>query len=162
VRAFELPTVEGLTPTYFVRLRLDDRSGREISTNFYWLSTREDVLDWSSKEWFYTRTTRHADLTALAKLPATTLQVAADSGSGGPDAQATVTVANTGNALAFQVHLEILDGEGHEILPAFWDDNYFALLPGEKRVVTVTYSAGVANSRPAVVADAWNAAQVRR
>ncbi len=37
-----------------------------MSRNFYWLSTREDVLDWKKTKWYYTPTKVHADLTALA------------------------------------------------------------------------------------------------
>ena len=37
--------------TYFLRLELDDAAGRAASAaNFYWLSTREDVLDWKKTE----------------------------------------------------------------------------------------------------------------
>jgi exo-1,4-beta-D-glucosaminidase len=147
VRAFTIPKAKDLTTTYFVRLRLDDSSGREVSRNFYWLSTREDVLDWKNTKWYYTPTSRHADLTALAKLPPTTLDVSAAGGR--------VTVKNTGAALAFQVRLKAVDPRtGEEILPVFWEDNYFELFPGETRTI------GVSHTRPApqlrIDVEAWN------
>ena len=43
-----------------------DAAGTPVSTNFYWLATRDDVLDWEKTKWFYTPVKRHADLTALA------------------------------------------------------------------------------------------------
>ena len=50
------------------------------------------------------------------------------------------SVENTGTALAFQVHLKLVDAEsGDELLPVFWDDNYFELLPGETRAIRVAY-----------------------
>ena len=52
VRAFEIPDLKGIGPTYFVRLDLTDAAGKQVSTNFYWLSTRDDVLDWAKTEWF--------------------------------------------------------------------------------------------------------------
>ena len=51
--------------------------GALLSRNFYWLSTKKDELDWKNTKWYYTPTTRHADLTALAALPPTTLAVSA-------------------------------------------------------------------------------------
>ena len=158
-RAFEIPAVPGLGATYFVRLDLTDAAGASVSTNFYWLATRDDVLDFAKTEWFYTPVKRHADLTALAHLPGTTLDVAPAFEPGA----ARVRVTNTGKALAFQVRLKLTDGpEGSEVLPAAWDDNYFALLPGEAREFRVSYSAGAVHGRPSVEAEAWNAPAVRR
>src|SRR5262249_52928119 len=76
VRAFTLPAPGGLDPAYFVRLELRDSAGAVVSTNTYWLSTHDDVLDWAKTKWFYTPVSAHADLTALARLPATTLSLA--------------------------------------------------------------------------------------
>jgi exo-1,4-beta-D-glucosaminidase len=158
VRAFEIPALKGIGTTYFVRLDLNDAAGQPVSTNFYWLSTRDDVLDWAKTEWFYTPVKQHADLTALGRLPATTLEIVpvVDGAAG----RGRVRVTNTGPALAFQVHLKLSDAaDGRERLPVHWDDNYFALLPGESREIAVSYPAGGA---PVVEADAWNAPAVRR
>jgi len=42
-------------------------------------------------------------------------------------------------------------------LPVLWQDNYFALLPGETRQVTATYRIGDKNkTTPSVEIDGWN------
>ncbi len=157
VRAFVIPEVAGLSTTYFLQLGLDDPSGRRVSSNFYWLSTREDELDWKKTEWYYTPTKVHSDFTALAKLPPTTLAASLGVEEVGAEGRARVRIENTGKALAFQVHLKLLDGKGgREILPVFWEDNYFPLFPGESRQITVAYPKGKAGSAPALEADAWN------
>jgi exo-1,4-beta-D-glucosaminidase len=160
VRALTLPALEGLGTTYFVRLTLHDAAGGLRSRNFYWLSTSDDVLDWANTKWYYTPTKSHADLTALAKLPATTLTVSARPAPG-PEAASVVTVENTGKALAFQVRLKMVDARsGEERLPVFWDDNYFELFPGEKREVRVSHSgSSVIGLVPR--ASAWNTAEGR-
>ncbi len=43
VRAFVLPELDGLSPTYFVSLRIES-PGELMSTNFYWLSTKAETL----------------------------------------------------------------------------------------------------------------------
>src|SRR5436309_8902134 len=102
-RAFEIPAIPDLTTTYFVRLALRDTAGTVVSRNFYWLSTEDDQLDWQKTEWYYTPTKRHANLTALARLPQTSLSVSAAFDTPDP---ARVTVSNAGRARAFPVRFE--------------------------------------------------------
>ncbi len=69
-RAFQLPAVKGISPTYFLKLELQDASGQRLSDNFYWLSTKQDVLDWPKKfEEVYTPQSAYADLSGLSSLP---------------------------------------------------------------------------------------------
>jgi exo-1,4-beta-D-glucosaminidase len=151
VRAFTIPEQAGLTRTYFLRLTLSDGSGKLVSNNFYWLSTQKDVLAPKS-EWYYTPTTQHGDVTALATLPKTTLEVGAPAGR--------VVVRNSGPALAFMVRLKLVEASGEEILPVFWQDNYFSLMPGESREIAVATQDG-APAAAAVTAEAWNVAPMR-
>jgi exo-1,4-beta-D-glucosaminidase len=157
-RPLTLPSIPDLTSTYFVRLSARDRAGKALSTNFYWLSTQPSVLDWAKTQWYYTPVSRHTDLTMLATLPPTTLGATLTTAG---DGRATVRVRNTGNALAFQVHLKLVNAStGDEYLPVYWDDNYFELLPGESREIAVEY-ARAASGAPALVLDAWNVPSAR-
>src|SRR5262249_21181681 len=58
-----LPAIPGLTTTWFLRLRLlsGDAPAREISNNFYWLSTKKEVLDWAKTDFALTPTLQDAD-----------------------------------------------------------------------------------------------------
>ncbi len=158
VRAFVVPEIADLSTTYFLKLTLTDATGRTVSDNFYWLSTRPDVLDWDKPLWYTTPTLEHADLTALEQLPRTSLGVTARPEG---DRGARVVVQNKGNALAFQVRLKLLDmaAGDEEALPVFWEDNYIALMPGESRDIAVSLARPLAG--PTVIeADAWNAPRV--
>ncbi|HJS59367.1 MAG TPA: glycoside hydrolase family 2 TIM barrel-domain containing protein [Vicinamibacteria bacterium] len=159
-RAFTLPKIAGLTKTYFLRLDLEDAGGRPRSSNVYWLSTQEDVIDLgNTKYWWYTPTKAHADLKALTALPPTTLAVDARFEEAGREWKGHVTVENTGSALAFQTHLKAVDPtSGREILPVYWEDNYMALFPGEKRELRVALPRRTGDSRPEVSFEAWNVA----
>jgi exo-1,4-beta-D-glucosaminidase len=161
VRALTVPRSDDQSRTHFLVLEATNAAGERVSSNFYWLSTQEDALDWDNTEWFYTPTKTHADLTALADLPPTTL--ALDVGPAGPDGAVRISVRNTGSALAFQVHLRAEDADnGQEVLPVFWSDNYLELLPGESRTLTAAFLHGQAPARVALTAEAWNAARVFR
>jgi exo-1,4-beta-D-glucosaminidase len=58
--------------------------------------------------------------------------------------------------LAFGVHLKVKrDTDGEEVLPVLWEDNYFALLPGQTRQITATYQA-LGKAKAVVEVDGWN------
>ena len=64
-RFLTLPEIDGLSPTYFLVLRLEDASGKVVGSNFYWLSTKPETLDWAKSNWYTTPTASYADFTAL-------------------------------------------------------------------------------------------------
>jgi len=159
VKAFDLPKVEGLSTTYFLRLQLRDAGGKSVSDNFYWLSTKADTLDWAKrKDTVYTPQKEFGDLTGLNSLPQVTLSVsAAKSSAAGKDTIA-VTAKNPSSSLAFMAHLRLTRGPGGEdVVPIFWSDNYFSLLPGEERQVTASYDSSALDGKTAVlVVDGYN------
>ncbi len=54
---------------------------------------------------------------------------------------ATFTVSNKGKCTAVSVKLNLNDStDGSQILPAYFSDGYFNLLPGQKRQISVQYS----------------------
>jgi exo-1,4-beta-D-glucosaminidase len=78
----------------------------------------------------------------------------------GADQVEHVTVQNPSKQLAFAVHLTVLKGrDGGDIAPVWWEDNYFELLPNEKREVTATYPRKLlGGARSYVKVDGWNVA----
>jgi exo-1,4-beta-D-glucosaminidase len=159
-RILTLPEPADLSATYFVKLKLEDAASNSVSENFYWLSTKGDTLDKpkSGSDWYYTPTKQFADFTALSSLPPVKLKVMSKSARSGDDYSTHVTIENPGKSLAFFVHLKVNDDRtGEEILPVIWQDNYFSLLPGEKRDVTATYALPK-YSKPVVQVEGWNVA----
>src|SRR6478735_10257592 len=135
-----LPDIDGLSPTYFVVLRLQDSSGKMVGSNLYWLSTKPETLDWEKSNWYTTPTSSYADYTALSQLPKVKLTVADHTERKGEEAITRVTLENPSKSLAFFVRLKVNKGKsGDEILPVLWQDNYISLLPGEKREITASY-----------------------
>jgi exo-1,4-beta-D-glucosaminidase len=160
-KAFDLPNVEGLSNTYFLRLQLRDPAGKLVSDNFYWLSTKVDTLDWAKrKDTVYTPQKEFADLTGLNSLPQVALAVsAARSSAAGKDTIA-VTAKNPSSSVAFMAHLRLTRGPGgDDVVPIFWSDNYFSVLPGEERQVTATYDSSALDGKAAIlVVDGYNVA----
>ena len=143
------------SPVYFVRLALQDSKGEPLSSNFYWLSSNPAKIQWKKTTYFddpppadptnsssiYTPASPYDDLKALDELPQVRLTASAVI-EAAPDARIRVKLQNPSVHLAFQVRLTIQhQGEETEILPVFWDDNYFELMPGETREVVARYTS---------------------
>jgi exo-1,4-beta-D-glucosaminidase len=160
-KAFDLPKVEGLNTTYFLRLQLHDVAGKQLSDNFYWLSTKADTLDWKHKrDTVYTPQAEFADLTGLNTLPQVNLDVKSAKEQQGNKTGVRVTVRNPSGSIAFMVHLRLSKGKGGaDVTPIFWSDNYFSLLPGEQREVSATYDTADLDHKAAVLeVDGYNVA----
>jgi exo-1,4-beta-D-glucosaminidase len=161
-KAFALPAVPGIGKTYFLRLRLTDAAGALLSDNFYWLSTKPDTLDWAhKKDTVYTPQKDFGDLTGLNSLPQVKVEATpvleANPPVPGKLSVMSITVKNPGASIAFMVHMRLTAGQdGVDMTPVFWEDNYFSLLPGETRVVRVSYAAA---AQPTVLhVDGYNVA----
>jgi exo-1,4-beta-D-glucosaminidase len=139
-RVLTVPRPEALSTTYFLDLELTDKSGEVVSENFYWLSVKDDVLNWPLSQWHYTPTKAYADFTGLDSLPLVELDAKVRFSETNHQGTAVVDLENPTDALAFMVRLQVV-GEGGEmdVTPVFWDDNYFSMLPGESRRVEAKY-----------------------
>jgi exo-1,4-beta-D-glucosaminidase len=158
-KAFELPAPDGVTPTYFLKLELHDAAGKLVSDNFYWLSTKADTLDWGKrKDTVYTPQKDFADLTELENLPKAKVSITKMVTSFGGVTVLNLVVENRGNSIAFMVHPRVTRGKGgDDLTPIFWSDNYFSLLPGEKKSVTARFdSISIEGASPELVVDGWN------
>ncbi|HEX3351357.1 MAG TPA: glycosyl hydrolase family 2 [Terriglobales bacterium] len=157
-KVLTLPQIDGLSPTYFLVLRLEDAGGKLVGSNFYWLSTKPETLDWEKSNWYTTPTASYADYTALAQLPKVRLSLAHHTEHKGENAITHVILQNSSKNLAFFVRLKVDKGKGgEEILPVIWEDNDISLLPGERREVTATYRAQeLGTAQPAVEVSGWN------
>jgi exo-1,4-beta-D-glucosaminidase len=155
---FTLPEIKDLSPTYFVRLTLQDAQGKVVGSNFYWQSTKPETLNYDGSNWYMTPTKTFADFTALGQLPKATVKVASRNESKAGETTTQVTLENTGKSLAFFVRLKVnRGGGGDEILPVLWDDNYVSLLPGERRELTARYrTSALGTVKATVELSGWN------
>jgi exo-1,4-beta-D-glucosaminidase len=138
-RTFPEKAFEPASPVYFVDLALKDQSGKTLSTNFYWLSAKKNVYDWSAEDNdAFTPVKSYEDFEALDALPsAGSIGVGVSVLNTLGHSTIHVKLRNLSNQIAFQVALEVHQGrDAAEVLPVAWDDNYISLLPGETRELT--------------------------
>jgi exo-1,4-beta-D-glucosaminidase len=158
-KAFDLALPPKISTTYFLKLQLHDAQGKLRSDNFYWLSTKVDTLDWAKRsDTVYTPQKDFADLTELNKLPKANVTITKSISANGNKYVFTVIAENKGSSVAFMVHPQVTRGKGGEdITPIFWSDNYFSLLPGEKKTITAQFEfTSQRGLTPELVVDGWN------
>ncbi|SDW76146.1 F5/8 type C domain-containing protein [Amycolatopsis xylanica] len=133
-RAFVVPFADNLPAFHLLRLTLRDAGGAVLSENTYWR---------------YRTDTAMRTLNQLART-----ELATDLRPSGKDGY-TATVRNTGQTVAAMVRLSLRESNGTDrVLPTFYGDNYFWLLPGESRTVTITTRRPVSQARLSV--EAYN------
>ncbi len=154
----KLPEIEGLSRTYFLDLRLFNKKGKQISSNFYWLSTKPDVLEEKNSNWYMTPVKSYADFKSLQDIPKVQLKVHSRFEKRGSNQIAHVIIKNPTKRLAFFVHIDIIKGsEGLSVVPVYWDDNYFSLLPGEEKNINAYFATADLNGKkPVVKVTGWN------
>ena len=154
---FELEEIKNLTSTYFLDLRLFDTDNKEISNNFYWLSTKEETLDYEADLGdfaYHTPSKVYADLTLLNDLPKVNLDVRFSNEKLGKEQKVTVDIENNSDKIAFLINLKLVEKEtGEIILPVFWEDNFISLLAGEKRILVATFTS---ESTAELKVEGWN------
>ena len=122
-----------------VELELHDAGGRLLSQNAYWQAAED------------------TDLNQLNTLAKDTVAVSATSQRFGDEIKVAVTLVNHGTAPALANKLTLEDGKGARILPAFYEDNYVTLMPGERRDIAVSYSAAGSAGAARIALRGWNA-----
>jgi hypothetical protein len=125
-----------------VKLELHDASGTLVSDNFYWLGGES------------------ADYRKLNRLPMAQLVVAATAKREKTEVRVHVHLENTGNSAAIETKLTLLQSDGAtRILPAFYGDNYFSLLPGESRDVEIESPSPAVGAVSNLGLRGWNVAE---
>ena len=106
---------------YYIKLTLE-QNNQIVSDNFYVVGKEEDNLQ------------------ALSKLPKATVAISGKRFvQQGEEWIGEVEIRNTGNVPALLIRLNLKGGDGEQILPVIYSDNYFSLMPNECKKITVSY-----------------------
>ena len=149
----------GADRLFFIDLTLTDASGKTVSRNFYWVPGTLTTFDWTHTDYTHTPAARHEDLTALATLPKAAVTATAAMESVDGKRVIAVHLANSNDALAFQLHAAVRSAEGELIAPVFWSDNWLELVPGESTTLTAEIPDDARD--PVVELDGWNIAPTK-
>jgi len=148
----------GLTPVYFLDLRIFGEKNRLVDANFYCLSAKPETLDEANATWYVTPIKEFADLTALNGLKPVTLKLKSKTSKEGPMTKVTVELENPTDDLALMAEIRIVTDISEDVvLPIYLDDNYITLLPKETRKISGVFTTeDLRGEQPVVRIRGWN------
>ncbi len=160
----KLPEFKDISNTYFLNLKVYDAENNEIDNNFYWLSKKQDILDYEAKvpNWYYhTPTKQYANYLELETLKKVNLSHSVAKKENESHVIYEITLKNPSENIAFFTELRMVDSKtGLSILPVIWSDNYISLVPGETGVYTAKIrKEHHKNSKASFVYTGWNSAE---
>ncbi len=124
----------------FIKLRLTDSRGALLSENFYW----------------YARD--NSDYRELASLPIATIMGSATQTRVGNMVRFDLDLTN-GASVSLMTKLTLRKAAGEaRLLPAYYQDNYLNLLPGEKRRLKIECPVNVVSGPAEITLSGWNVA----
>ncbi|MDB5009387.1 MAG: glycoside hydrolase family 2, partial [Mucilaginibacter sp.] len=149
--AIKIVFPDNITQVHFIKLKLKDNAGKVIADAFYWRS--KDAYK-GSKTMTGPAVSGFEDMN---KLPKAKLEVTTKKELLKGKSFLQVQVSNPSNALSFFTQLKLQDGKGNNLAPAYYSDNFFCLLPGESKKVTIEIPAASNHHHLQLVTDAFNA-----
>ncbi len=122
---------------FFLKLQLMDNE-KILDENLYWLTNKPHSYE---------------KLNELEKVDVTTTIKRSSEG------HAVINIANPSGEPAFFIRLKIINMENELVLPSFFTDNYFTLLPGDEKEVELDLTSGLipnSTSQLKLVVEGWN------
>ena len=135
VDAFDMSAYDG--KAYFLALEVKDAEGNLLADNFYCIGAKRNVYDWKNGTWYDTPISSYSDLSFAFAQPKAAIAM----GVTYADGVYTVAVTNNSEYISYMNILKAKDENGNLIVPAFWSDNFFPLLPGQTKTVTCKVDA---------------------
>ena len=130
------------TDMIFIKLVLKTDDGEILGENMYWHNKTTYVANQA--------------LTTLAKAKLTASKSAAETLPNG-NIQYTLSLANNDKVPAVQTRIRTLSSAtGGDVLPVFYSDNYFILMPGDSKTVTAEFDPKNLEGDPIFTLSGWN------
>ena len=131
-----MPDFSGISlpPAYLIRMQLTTSDGKQLSINEYWKSNQE--------------TSNFLDFNKLSNVSLNIYKIGLNNGN------TVLTIENKSNTPVVGLKLNLTDSKNNIILPAYFSDGYFTLMPSEKRLIDVRYSGNMDNLK--VRTEAYN------
>ena len=138
-KCFKLEFPESLSAVHFIKLTLRE-GDKIISDNFYWRGLED------------------GNYQALRDLPTVTLSNNTRVKRSGSTWILTTSLKNTSDQPALMIRLKVTGSKsGGRILPVFFSDNYFSLMPGEEKDITMRLNdVDTRGEKPQVVISGFN------
>ena len=151
------------SPLFFLDLKLLNKNGDTVSNNFYWLSMKKEKMDFAKTIWYVTPVKEFADFSALNNLEKCNMEISKSIKFAGKKGIAKITIKNVSDKIAFFIEAKLIMHDSKDpVLPAFWNDNYISLLPGEQReLVCEFYKSDTGKQKVDIITTGFNSGKIK-
>lgn len=147
-------SIDNIYKNTFLKLVLMNSKGEQIADNFYVLSSTKDTYHWDKSNWVGTPMKDYSDFKDLAKIAASELKIEVSTSK---DGVLSLEIENPNPNIAFFTQFLLKNGKNEVVYPVFWEDNYFSMLPGEKRTLKCSFDPKKINSTATTLqVTGWN------
>ena len=144
VKCFPIDYPSELPKVYFIRLKLNDNTGKTISDNIYWQGREK------------------GNLKALHDIPEANVNGTVRRNSIQDEEKFEISLTNNGKSPAMMLRLKVIDSAtGDLVLPVLYSDNYFFLMPGESDTITASVNTEDIEGRAELYIEGFNMAERR-
>lgn len=141
---------KNISQVHFIKLILHDKQGNEIGSNFYWRSN--DSYE-GSKTLTGPTTSGFEDIN---KLKQANVKISYKTRRADNRYYVDINLKNVSSNIAFFNQLQFLDDDMSPVRPSFYSDNFFSLIPGEKKTVTIETAENNLDNGLHLVLKGWN------
>jgi len=140
-----------ISQVHFIKLLLKDSKGKVIADAFYWRSKDEYKGAWTLTG------PAVSGFQELNKLPKVNLNASVNHKIVEEKNIVEINIKNSSEVISFFTRIKLEDKSGKPIKPAFYSDNFFSLLPGEKKKVIIEIPFENKKSEGCkLILDGWN------
>jgi mannosylglycoprotein endo-beta-mannosidase len=129
--AIQISFPKTITQIHFIKLKLLNESGKIVNDAFYWRTNDPYKGAWTMTG------PAVSGFKDINKLPKTNLNVSVEKQLIGRKPILKVMVRNSSEYLSFFTQLKVQDRKGNSYPPTYFSDNFFSLLPGEVKYISV-------------------------
>ncbi|MCL2152136.1 MAG: discoidin domain-containing protein [Oscillospiraceae bacterium] len=135
---------------HFIYIQLLDSDGECIDDTLYWRSKNDNEYG------------ADTGFTALNSMPAAKLDISASVNEVNGTQFVTVSAHNPTDALAFFNRFKVYNSKTNNLIePVFYTDNYFSVLPGQTKTITIEYKTeSLDGGNPILIVEGWNVGQI--
>jgi mannosylglycoprotein endo-beta-mannosidase len=139
-----------ITNVHFIKLKLINKAGKIIADTFYWRSKAKYNGAWTLTG---PAISGFEDINKMAKV---NLNVKVEKQMVKGIGYLHAKITNPSSVLAFFIQLKLQDNRGNNMAPSYYSDNFFSLLPGESKEVTIEMPSIKPKGKLQLVTDGWN------
>jgi mannosylglycoprotein endo-beta-mannosidase len=155
--AIKIEFPANISQVHFIKLLLKDPKGKVVADAFYWRSNNKYNGAWTLTG------PAVSGFQEINRLPKVNLDMISKQNIIAGKILLDVTITNPAKSISFFTQLKVIDEKGKTIKPVYYTDNFFSILPGERKMITIEIPPNqFPGKKIKLVLDGWNVVTTKK